>query len=345
MKIFLDDTKCKDSLLPFTLTRNVADIRIGIFTIREKWEKLTGYNFCDSMEEGAIAINANILPTKRNYLHVLNAAKERVNLLDSEEMRVLHHPWQIFEWNGFFLKEDFDLLTGGKISAKLSQSNRIIGDESKIFIEEGVSAECSVFNTNDGPIYIGKNTLIMEGSLIRGPFAAGENCVLKMGTKIYGATTAGPHCILGGEIKNSVFFGHSNKAHDGYIGDSVIGEWCNLGAGTCNSNIKNTASPVKYFLKDNTDFLVTGNKAGLLMGDYSRTAINTSFNTGAVVGVSCNIFAPVMHMKHIPSFTWGNDRYHFDRAISDIDNWKKMKGRSISDKEKEILWQLYNTNS
>ena len=184
----------------------------------------------------------------------------------------------------------------------------------------------------------------MEGNMIRGPFAICEGAVLKMGSKVYGATTIGPFCMAGGEIKNSVLFGYSNKAHDGYLGDSVLGEWCNLGAGTCNSNVKNTAGEVKYLTGADSAGIAAGNKAGLLMGDYSRAAINTSFNTGTIVGVCCNIFGEYMPRKYIANFSWGTDRYDFEKAIKDISNWKKMKGKSVSEEEKELLHQLYISN-
>lgn len=345
MIIYLDDTKCKDYLLPFAATRHVGDIRIGILSIKEKWQKITGAEVLfahNQLPADAIVINANILPTIKNSKTIIRAAIEKVALLENDEIHFIHHPWQIFQLNEICLKNDFELLTSGRDSAKLSETNKLIGSKKELFIEEGAVAEHCIFNTTQGPIYLGKDTLIMEGSMIRGPFAACDGAVVKMGAKIYGATTLGPGTVAGGEIKNVVFFGNSNKAHDGYLGDSVIGEWCNLGAGTSNSNIKNTAGPVKYFINDTTDFAVAGNKGGVLMGDYTRCAINTSFNTGTVAGVCCNIFTPVMHMKHIADFTWGNDRYIFEKAISDIDNWKKLKGKSISEQEVEMLSTLYN---
>ncbi len=182
----------------------------------------------------------------------------------------------------------------------------------------------------------------MDGCLIQGPFAAGESSVIKMGSKIYGATTIGPHCIAGGEIKNSILSGYSNKSHDGYLGDSVIGEWCNLGAGTSNSNIKNTAGNIRLHNENNNDDIDAGLKCGLLMGDYSRSAINTSFNTGTVVGAACNIFCAGFPPTSIKSFTWGENKYELEKAFEHIHNWKKLKGRSLSDAEKKILTNLYN---
>ena len=182
----------------------------------------------------------------------------------------------------------------------------------------------------------------MEGCIIRGPFAMGEGSILKMGTKIYGATTLGPYCTVGGEIKNSIFFGYSNKSHDGYLGDSVIGEWCNLGAGTSNSNIKNTAGSVKIWNEFTTQYLHAGVKCGLLMGDYSRAAINTSFNTGSVVGIASNVFCNGFPPTFIKSFSWGNKNYEFEKALEHIENWKKLKGHLLSVEEKNILSDIYH---
>ena len=181
----------------------------------------------------------------------------------------------------------------------------------------------------------------MEGCLIRGPFALCDGAALKMGSKVYGATTIGPYCMAGGEIKNSILFGYSNKAHDGYLGDSVIGEWCNLGAGTTNSNVKNTAAEVKLWNNATKEFATVGLKAGLIMGDYSRAAINTSFNTGTVVGVCCNIFGEGFPPKLVNNFTWGKEKYIFEKVLQDIDNWKKLKGKNITKREIEILKNLY----
>ena len=200
---------------------------------------------------------------------------------------------------------------------------------------------CTI-NASTGPVYIGKNAEVMEGCMIRGPFAMGEGACLKMGTKVYGATTLGPRCIVGGEIKNSVLFGYSNKAHDGYLGDSVIGEWCNLGAGTTNSNLKNTASEVKIWTPNGE--MKAGNKCGVMMGDYSRTAVNTSINTGTVIGVCCNVFGAGLTPKYIPSFCWGSEgvkRYDIEKIFPDIEGWKKLKGQTMNDNEKSILKYVF----
>jgi len=314
----------------------VADIRIGILTIREKWQLLTGKtieNFTGNRSDNDFIINANTLPTPDDHKSIIEGK--------SNDFKILEFPWQIFQYNDWAIREDFKLLRKERNSEPISDTNTVIGDQ--IFIEKGAVVEHSILNSSTGPIYIGKNAVIMEGNLIRGPFAICEGATLKMGSKVYGATTLGPYCVAGGEIKNSVMFGFSNKAHDGYLGDSVLGEWCNLGAGTSNSNVKNTGGEVKYTIADDAQNIAAGNKAGLLMGDYSRAAINTSFNTGTVVGVCCNIFGEYMPEKYIANFTWGGERYDLEKALKDIGNWKKMKGRSVSEAEIQILQQLYKT--
>lgn len=300
---FQDETSPNNVLFPFTATRPISDIRIGILTIREK-----------------------------------NASE--ADALTSQ----LQYPWHIFQLNEEALISDFYLLTNGRNSQPIPSSVQTIAPEN-IFIEEGASISYSILNASTGPIYIGKQAIIMEGSFIRGPFACCEKAVVKMGTKIYGATTIGPHCTVGGEIKNSVLFGYSNKAHDGYLGDSVIGEWCNLGAGTSNSNLKNNAGVVKVWDQTTGQFTPAGMKCGLLMGDYSRSAINTSFNTGTVVGVSANVFGTGLLPKYIPSFSWGtvqNARYDWGKAIRDIAGWKKLKNQSLSDHEIQTLKHIFD---
>ena len=340
MKIVLDDITGKNNLYPFTITRSVADIRVGILTIREKWEKLSGkkistiseINSNDSELNEAEQIASNIIPSQQWFDSFLNK-QDMPNT-------ILEYPWHIFQYNDKALRADFELISRGRTSVPISSTNKTIFPEN-IFIEEGVIIEHSILNASEGPIYIGKNALVMEGCLIRGPFAMCEGSILKMGTKIYGATTIGPYCLAGGEIKNSVLFGYSNKAHDGYLGDSVIGEWCNLGAGTSNSNVKNNAGAVRVWVESKKEYLPAGVKCGLLMGDYSRSAINTSFNTGTVVGVCCNIFSEGFPAKCIPPFTWGQQEYILEKALLDIDNWKRLKGKTITAEEIKILTDIY----
>ncbi len=346
MNIFLDDKKSRENLFPFTQTRHVADIRVGILTIREKWNLLTGKKIITDpqlLEGNELHIHADIIPTLVNIQSILRAANDKISMLDNGDIKILHYPWQIYQYNDWAIKHDFKLLTENRVSQPISGTNHISG-QGDVFIEDGATVEHSIINTTTGPVYIGKNALVMEGNLIRGPFSLGDNSILKMGSKVYGATSIGPGCIAGGEIKNVVIFEFSNKAHDGYLGDSVVGSWCNLGAGTSNSNVKNTGGEISYFLDKSRNALKAGNKAGLLMGDYSRTAINTSLNTGTVVGVCCNIFGQTIPPKYVENFSWGSDRYIFEKALKDITNWKKMKNQQLTSQEKEQLYQLYLSN-
>ena len=256
-------------------------------------------------------------------------------------VKQMNYPWQIFQYNDWAIRKDFEMIAFGRESQPISSTNKIIGGEN-IFLEEGAIVEHSFLNASSGPIYIGKNASVMEGCMIRGALALCEGAVLKMGSKIYGATTIGPFCTAAGEIKNSVMFGYSNKAHDGYLGDSVLGEWCNLGAGTTNSNVKNTAGEVKVWSNGDSEYLPVGLKCGLLMGDYSRAAINTSFNTGTVVGVCCNIFGEYFPPKLVSDFTWGKERYTFAKVLQDISNWKQLKGMTLTENEINTLKHLYN---
>jgi UDP-N-acetylglucosamine diphosphorylase/glucosamine-1-phosphate N-acetyltransferase len=338
MNISVDSDALSGRLYPFTATRQAADIRIGILTIREKWEKI-GERFAPV--PGSFA--GNIIPSL-DWVEWCSKAEQGEDIYADENLvKILAWPWDIYKYNDWALRKDFELITKGRESQPVPLSNRITAPEN-IFIEEGAIVEHSILNASTGPIYIGKNAEIMEGSLIRGPVAICEGALVKMGTKIYGATTVGPYCMVGGEIKNSVLFGYSNKAHDGYLGDSVLGEWCNLGAGTSNSNLKNTAGEIKYWSNAEQKTTSVGNKGGLLMGDYSKASINTSFNTGTIVGVCCNVFAAGLTSTFIPDFSWGADgttKYKLDKALDDIDNWKKLKGLTISEREKQILTDIY----
>lgn len=343
LTVFLDDSKSAGNLIPFTCTRHTSDIRLGIYSIREKWMHFAGAAVVtDSGDDSAVKVPAHWIPTPGNYKKILDVCGRGAEYPD-QDLRKLERPWQIFEWNDWAIRQDFEWASAGG-NSDYDNSNHFINREN-IFIQPGARVTHSILNADDGPIYIGAGCQVMEGCLIRGPFAMLDGSVLKMGTRIYGATTLGPRCTGGGEIKNSVFFGHSNKAHDGYLGDSVIGSWCNLGAGTCNSNIKNNASPVKYKLAADRAPETAGVKGGLLMGDYSRSAINTSFNTGTVVGVCCNIFGTGMPPSLVDHFTWGNGRYDLNKAFADIDNWKKMKGSSITETEKKILSSIYQSTT
>ncbi len=389
-KIIFTEEYCKPANLhPFTLTRHIQDIRIGILTIREKWERmlqLPSYNkwedhYLDDKEsvkidkligrDTSLLVHANVLPTKAMITKIkklqngefLSAGKNgsiafafsnkevaglhkiKVSRLVKYEssLKLLVYPWQIVQLNDWAIREDFNLITSKRRSSPVSQTNKVV-NPGQIFIEPGAKVEHCILNAAAGPIYIGKNAEVMEGSMLRGPVALCEGSTVKMGTKIYGATSIGPYCIVGGELKNTVLFGHSNKAHDGYLGDSVIGEWCNLGAGTSCSNVKNNCSNVKYWVDADKKEISAGAKGGLLMGDYSRCAINTSFNTGSVAGVNCNIFSMGLTPKLIPSFSWGCDgitRYKLSKALEDISKWKKLKGMLVTAREKRILADIY----
>lgn len=388
--IFTEEDCGRENLYPFTLTRSIPDIRMGILTLREKWEKCLGMSsinlaqkkYLDTRDTiklspdmvagpylliraNAIPSNALIKQTKKlsagqclisqdgtvialafTNTQVLKGGKIKVaqTVQAQGEVQLLQYGWQIFQWNDAALRADFALLTKGRKSAPINKTNRCV-NPSAIFIEAGAQVSHSVLNAEAGPIYIGKNALVMEGCHIRGGLAMGEGSVLKMGAQVYGATTLGPYCTGGGEIKNSVLFGYSNKAHHGYLGDSVIGEWCNLGAGTTNSNIKNNAGLVCYTLGDGEWVNGSGNKGGLLMGDHSKAAINTSFNTGAVVGVCCNVFGSGLSPVHIPSFSWGMEgkvTYQLPKAFTDIAAWKKLKGGSLSEAEKKQLKHIFD---
>jgi UDP-N-acetylglucosamine diphosphorylase / glucose-1-phosphate thymidylyltransferase / UDP-N-acetylgalactosamine diphosphorylase / glucosamine-1-phosphate N-acetyltransferase / galactosamine-1-phosphate N-acetyltransferase len=330
----LADGPFADKFFPFSLTRSVADIRCGILTIREKW-----FYYLKHIQSlpAALSVPANVIPNHALIRSLLSKNREDIFQYSNRLLSLT----DILRHNESELKNDFLLITEGRLSEPISNTNKVMG--SAIFIEEGALVEHCYLNASLGPIYIGKETQIMEGTMIRGPFAIGEKSVVKMGAKIYGATSAGPHCILGGEIKNSVLFGYSNKSHDGYLGDSVIGEWCNLGAGSSNSNIKNSGGNIKLWNPPSKSFIEGGIKCGLMMGDYSRSAINTSFNTGTVVGVCCNVFGNGPTPTYLPSFGWGinNMSYDFEKAIQHIARWKKFKGMELSNEEINNLKNIF----
>ncbi|MFN8274400.1 MAG: GlmU family protein [Flavobacteriaceae bacterium] len=342
MNYILFDGTVRNALLPFTFTRPVADIRIGILTIREKWEKHLGTTTTTLTEEYLsekfpmvemeqnIMINASFLPNDILVEMVRNLepnqaifkgeeviafytqdTQEEVNFDQYEVIEYANdclfvaHTWDIFAKNDAALREDFELLTEDRISQPIPKSVNVISPEN-IFIEEGAKLEFVTLNASTGPIYIGKNTEIMEGSVIRGPFALCEGAQVKLATKVYGATTVGPECRIGGEVNNSVLFGYSNKGHDGFLGNSVLGEWCNIGADSNNSNLKNNYEEVKLWSYETEGFAKTGLQfCGLMMGDHSKCGINTMFNTGTVVGVSANIFGSGFPRNFVPSFSWG----------------------------------------
>ena len=342
MNYILFDGTVRNALLPFTFTRPVADIRVGILTIREKWEKYLGTTTTTLTEEYLmekypmvemeqnVMINASFLPNpiliemvqnlESNQAIILgdeiiafytNDTQEEVDFDDYDvvdyegEVLRIENTWDIFAKNDAALREDFDLLTEDRTSQPIPKSVNVIASEN-IFIEEGAKLEFVTLNASTGPIYIGKNAEIMEGSVIRGPFALCESGRVKLASKVYGATTVGPHSVIGGEVSNSVLFGYSNKGHDGFLGNSVLGEWCNIGADSNNSNLKNNYEEVRLWSYEAAGFARTGLQfCGLMMGDHSKCGINTMFNTGTVVGVSTNIFGAGFPRNFVPSFSWG----------------------------------------
>jgi UDP-N-acetylglucosamine diphosphorylase/glucosamine-1-phosphate N-acetyltransferase len=375
MNLVLFDDNDRENLLPFTYTRPVADIRVGILTIREKWELYYGKKtfsltedyltpvFPSSLNGPDIFVNGSVLPSgdlkseidslqegealsKNGILIAIRPETKigkRMDLL-SEFIRV-EHPWDIFSKNGTAIRNDFEMLVSGRTSAEISPTVKVLGDE--IFVEEGATLECCILNSTTGPIYIGKGAEVMEGSIIRGPFALLDHASTKLGTKIYGPTTIGPHSKVGGEINNSVIFGYSNKAHDGFLGNSVLGEWCNLGADTNNSNLKNNYSNVKVWSPSRKTMIDTGLQfCGLFMGDHSRCGINTMFNTGTMVGVSCNIYGAGFPEKFIPSFSWGGEgnftTYKLEEAMKTAERVYQRRGKRLEPVEADIMKTVFS---
>jgi UDP-N-acetylglucosamine diphosphorylase/glucosamine-1-phosphate N-acetyltransferase len=317
----------------------------------------------DTTSRAEITIDSSVLPSKM-LVNAILALKENEVLAQNGfeiasnapqsnpktieflgDLSRIEFPWDIFTKNDAELRKDFDLLIKGKISQPIDATNKVIGNQ--LFIEEGAKIQCAILNTETGPIYIDKNAEIMEGSIIRGPFYLGEHATLKLGTKIYGATTIGKECKVGGEVSNSVIFGYSNKAHDGFIGNTVIGEWCNLGADTNCSNLKNNYSLVDIYNYRQEKMMSTGQQfCGLIMGDYSKTGINTMLNTGTVVGICSNIFGAGFPSKHIPSFSWcsidNTEIYQLEKGIETIERMKARRGLKLEDREKQILKFLFD---
>ncbi len=380
--LLFDDPAIRGSLLPFTFTRPVADIRIGILKISEKWEKMTGSpvsyltqdylqnKFSRKVGEG-LAINGAWLPDRnslrwlkslsfnqslyfgRTLLATYIGETEKNLAVKGKEIvqmdlqpTLLLKTWNIFQFNGAEIKKDFDLLTQGRKSIKISDPHTILYSPEKIFIEEGAVIRAAVLNAENGPIYIGKNAEVQEGALIRGPFALCENSTINMGAKIKGDTTVGPHSKVGGEVSNSVIFGYSNKGHDGFLGNSVVGEWCNMGADTNVSNLKNNYSPVKLWDYTTGNYTNTGLQfCGLMMGDHSKCGINTMFNTGTVVGIGSNVFGPGFPRKFIPSFAWGGEEgfstFLFPKFIETAKAVVARRGMEMNIEEQEILHTIF----
>ena len=375
MNVILFDNN-RVNYYPLSFTRPIAYFRVGIFTIKEKWEqyyksvsvKTEDYlsaKFALKVQKDNLWIDARIFPSQAliselNSLRIGEAlakngtifafrnstfTRDKLNIIDSNaSFNSIENLWDIFLDNDREINSDFEFLAKRK-SQTLNQSNTLIGD--KIFIEKGAKVSCSILNTENGPIYIGKDAEIMEGSLVRGPFAMLNNSVLKMGSKIYGATTLGPFCKVGGEVSNAVFFGYSSKAHDGFLGNSVIGEWCNLGADTNNSNLKNDYAEVKLWNYETESFKNTGLQfCGLIMGDHTKCSINTMFNTGTVVGVSANIFGSGFPRNFVPSFSWGGASgfsvYKLAKVFDVVEKVFVRRKLKFDKVEKDILSHVYD---
>ena len=382
MNYILFDGTVRNALLPFTFTRPVADIRIGILTIREKWEQYLGSTTTTLTEEYLmekypmvemeqnIMINASFLPNptlvdliqnlEQNQAVVYqeeivafytNDSQEEVNFEQYDlvvyegDLMQIENTWDIFAKNDSALRDDFNLITTDRTSQPIPKSVNVIAPE-HIFIEEGAKLEFVTLNASTGPIYIGKNSEIMEGSVIRGPFALCESGRVKLATKVYGATTVGPHSVIGGEVNNSVLFGYSNKGHDGFLGNSVLGEWCNIGADSNNSNLKNNYEEVRLWSYETEGFAKTGLQfCGLMMGDHSKCGINTMFNTGTVVGVSANIFGSGFPRNFVPSYSWGGaagfSTYITAKAFQTAKIVMARRNVEFTDQDAEILTHVF----
>lgn len=385
MNIVLFDDQNRPNLLPIAFTRPVADIRVGITTIRDKWEAALGQSTSSKtetylsikyplvLEEENLFVNGAVFPSSELLTEILGMELNTALLQDeiliaakiekedsiafgSSDLQGLNIStyagkitklsalWDIFSLNGQMIDYDFERLTTGKKSQPVSDTNSIIG--SSLFIEAGAKVEYCTINTEEGPVYIGKNAEIMEGCLIRGPFALCENSTVKMGAKVYGPTTVGPHSKIGGEVTNCVIQAYSNKGHDGFLGNSVIGKWCNLGADTNNSNLKNNYSDVSIWNYTAKGYKTTGLQfCGLIMGDHSKSGINAMFNTGTVVGVSANIFGSGFPDKFIPSFSWGGAEgfsgFEIEKAKEVAAKMYERRGLKFDKQDQDIMDHLF----
>ncbi len=384
MAIILFDGEERIDLLPLTYTRPIAEIRIGILTIKEKWAHYfkddIGYLTEDYLQKKypyiagdvQLFVRGNVCPNSILVDAILSLEEnkgisqggkliafkgtktqfEEAGEIDNifvGDLLFVNYPWDIFSNNGDAIQYDFDRLTDGRTSQFLSDTNTVLGPEN-VFVEEGAKVECAIINATKGPVYIGKDAEIMEGSIVRGPLALCDHATLKLGTKIYGPTTVGPHSKVGGEVNNSVILGYSNKGHDGFIGNSVIGEWCNIGADSNNSNLKNNYAEVRLWSYRAERYIPTGLQfCGLIMGDHSKCGINTMFNTGTVVGVNANIYGAGFPRNFVPSFAWGSaagmKEYKTNKAYEVAEVVMKRRGLSFNDVEKEILDEIFERSS
>ena len=382
MNFILFDGPRRDHLLPFTFTRPVSEIRVGILTLRERWEaylkvavsSLTedylSIKYPVNIESENVFIDASVLPSddllkavkalndgevlKSGNLTIAysnDSAKSDDELASFKiteftgELVQINNTWDIFDKNADILQTDFDFITKGRKSQPISETNQLIHPE-RIFLEEGAKVEFSILNATDGPIYLGKNAEIWEGSLVRGALALCNNAIIKMGGKLYGATTIGPYSKVCGEVSNSVIFGYSSKGHEGYLGNAVLGEWCNIGADSNNSNLKNNYAKVRLWDYATERFEQTGLQfCGLMMGDHSKTAINTMFNTGTVIGVNSNIYVPGFPRNFVPSFSWGGasgfTAYQPAKAFDAAKVMMARRGVEFNEIEADILTHVF----
>ncbi|MBY0432672.1 MAG: GlmU family protein [Cyclobacteriaceae bacterium] len=378
--VLFDDPLIRQHLLPFTFTRPVAEIRTGILTIREKWEAylkqpashLTvdylSEKYPETKDTDTIFINGAICPdptfvkavrslqkgeslTKDDLVLALRADHFAATGLAKKDypadVTVIRQLWNIFQYNGAQLRADFQLITQGRKSQPLTDPHTRVYAPENIFIEEGASVLASVLNASLGPIYLGKNSQVQEGVLVRGAFALGENSIVNMGAKVRGDVSVGPHSKIGGEISTTVIFGYSNKAHDGFLGSSVIGEWCNLGADTNTSNLKNNYDNVKLWSYVKQGFQSTGLMfCGLMMGDHSKCGINTMFNSGTVTGVSSNIFGDGYPRNFIPSFGWGGaagfSTFQLEKACVTAAKAMERRNQVLTEADKKILSHIFD---
>lgn len=366
-----------ESYYPLTYTRPISYLRVGILTIKEKWEHYYNNVSVDTVDylnkkyllvkkKDNLWINSSIIPNNElvrelkslrsgellvkeskiiAFRHSINNYKKLNAIETNLKVKSINRNSDLFQQNEEEIKSDFLLLTKNKESASLDNSNTLIGNN--IFIEAGAKIKSSILNSEYGPIYIGKDAEIMEGCMVRGPFAMLDNSILKMGAKIYGATTLGPFSYVGGELNNVVFLGYSNKSHDGFLGNAVIGEWCNFGAGSNNSNLKNNYTEVKVWDYNNDRFESTGLQFyGLIMGDHSKCGINTMFNTGTIIGVNTNIFGAGFVRNFLPSFSWGGRlgliTYKINKAFDVIDKVMLRRNIKFTDLDKYILTEVFN---
>jgi UDP-N-acetylglucosamine diphosphorylase/glucosamine-1-phosphate N-acetyltransferase len=372
MRYVLCDPDQRELLYPFSQLRSFAEIRIGLWTIGERYANYLGHLCSQDIEDISVYINSAIIPNEHLIALICDLKENEAIVYQNEilalcvsnnefkglsqvdydsltwkttdhEVNMLRSPFDILLFNQLLLTKDINSLNLPDASVHLSNHNTVIGS-GKIIAEDGVKISGAFLNSENGPIYLGKNVQIMEGACIRGPIAILDNSVVKMGATLYGTTSIGKQCVVGGEIKNCVFFDYSNKAHHGYIGDSVIGSWCNMGAGTSCSNVKNNAGDIYLWNPLLRKPVHAGSKCGVLMGDHSRTAINTSLNSGTVIGICSNIVKHGFPPKYIADFTWDvetEEVYREDKLWEDVHNWMKMKGENLDEKNKNLLLQLY----